>query len=641
VAELTAGQETPMAMSDAEKRELSARKEEAAAQQAYQIRLDLAVQLAGIEAERISKEENAAKRSVLAAQAQKDLYTEIAQAQDQLEEKQAQLQQKRQQEIQSQFDSLQKQAEKLFDVLFTKPKNFGKDLLSTVHAAVLKPVTETLGGMAANVLHPLIYGADGQGGLAGVFKGGKQDPVRVSTDQNTAATMQNSAVMAALTAILAAGMGVAAPSLQSGAAGAAGVLGISIPSISAPAKMSPAPWSSSGNTGFNPMAMLFSSARRSDSGPAGGGTGAGGVTDHSSSGAATGGYTPAPWAAGGGDWSGASAGTPTLNRTPGGTGGFDLLSTLFGGARGAAGGSGPNGLAGIVSNLKRTNWGSFKRSPSNPTYGTDENGNDVQTGDSGGKITGVGGVAGAAMLAGGTMLAQQGLLGSSRGTWTGTAEGTAGGAAIGFQMGGPLGALIGGAAGFGIGIGEMIAGVKSPQREAHDDIKSIYGVDIPQNSGTIKQVVQIAQSQFGGQIAVAVRSPSVRQLVMLYSEATGQKMPLSATTPYAGSLVEQSGKLYQQASYQDGQAHAYASNIPTLGGIAAGTYPTPGGPNTAGGSGATYLSLNISGNDAANFMTGQFVTPQFVTDQAMAAQYSSYGRTQQSANMQLPGLTVA
>jgi hypothetical protein len=239
------------------------------------------------------------------------------------------------------------------------------------------------------------------------------------------------------------------------------------------------------------------------------------------------------------------------------------------------------------------------------------------------------------------MLAQQGLLGNSRGTWTGTAEGTAGGAAIGFQMGGPLGALIGGAAGFGIGIGEMIAGVKSPQREAHDDIKSIYGVDIPQNSGTIKQVVQIAQSQFGGQIAVAVRSPSVRQLVMLYSEATGQKMPMSATTPYAGSLVEQGGKLYQQASYQDGQAHAYASNIPTLGGIAAGTYPTPGGPNTAGGSGATYLSLNISGNDAANFMTGQFVTPQFVTDQAMAAQYSSYGRTQQSANMQLPGLTVA
>ena len=230
--------------------------------------------------------------------------------------------------------------------------------------------------------------------------------------------------------------------------------------------------------------------------------------------------------------------------------------------------------------------------------------------------------------AAGMMLATSRLCGSQRGTWTGALEDTAGGALIGEQMGGPLGAAIGAAAGFTAGVVEKLLGIESPQRKAHDDI-------------TIKQVVQIAQSQFGGQIAVAVRSPSVRQLVMLYSEATGQKMPLSATTPYAGSLVEEGGKLYQQASYQDGQAHAYASNIPTLGGIATGTYPTPGGPNTTGGTGATYLSLNISGNDAANFMTGQFVTPQFVTDQAMAAQYSSYGRTQQSANMQLPGLTVA
>jgi hypothetical protein len=51
--------------------------------------------------------------------------------------------------------------------------------------------------------------------------------------------------------------------------------------------------------------------------------------------------------------------------------------------------------------------------------------------------------------------------------------------------------------------------------------------------------------------------------------------------------------------------------------------------------------MNVSRSDAASFMTGQFVTPQLVTDQAMAAQYSGYGRTQQSANMQVPGLTVA
>src|ERR1035441_7347887 len=137
------------------------------------------------------------------------------------------------------------------------------------------------------------------------------------------------------------------------------------------------------------MAMLFSSAARGGSGAAAGGAAAVG-TDHSWSGAVTGGYTPAPWAAGGRDWSSASAGMPTLNRAPGGTGGFNPLAMLFGGTRGGtAGGSGPSSLAGIVRNLKGTNWGSFKRSPSNPTYGTDENGNDVQTGDSGGKITGV------------------------------------------------------------------------------------------------------------------------------------------------------------------------------------------------------------------------------------------------------------
>jgi len=109
--------------------------------------------------------------------------------------------------LQSQIDGLQKQAEKLIDVLLTKPANFGKDLLNTIHSAVLKPITETLGGAVANVLHPVIYGSDGQGGINGMLRGTSKDPVRVSTDQNTAATMQNSAVMAGLTAILATGNG--------------------------------------------------------------------------------------------------------------------------------------------------------------------------------------------------------------------------------------------------------------------------------------------------------------------------------------------------------------------------------------------------------------------------------------------------
>ncbi|MBZ5586560.1 MAG: hypothetical protein LAQ30_31120, partial [Acidobacteriia bacterium] len=311
-----------------------------------------------------------------------------------------------------------------------------------------------------------------------------------------------------------------------------------------------------------------------------------------------GGYSPAPWA--------------------GGDGGFVLtpygISNAVNG-KGGIPGSGFNTRA-MLDNWKKTDWGGFTH----------------KGGGSSGPITGMHGVGGAAVFTGGSMLAERGLTGSDRGTWAGVGEGAAGGAAVGFTMGGPLGALIGGVAGLGIGLGEKIAGVESPRAEAHRLIKSIYGVDVPANSGTIKQVVSIAQQQFGGTISVAVRSPSVRQLIMLYSEATGQKMPLSAMTPYAGSLVEQGGSLYQQASFQNNGWHMYQSGIPTLGGIAGSTYPTPSGPSTGGGIGGTTIALNINGTP---------ITPEFVMDQSMMAQGTSYGRTQQAANMQVPGLMVA
>jgi len=288
----------------------------------------------------------------------------------------------------------------------------------------------------------------------------------------------------------------------------------------------------------------------------------------------------------------------------------------------AAGGKlqGSGGGSQILSNLKSSVWNQKEFTS-------------LQDSGSSGFVSGLGAVAKSpAVGAAGMMLAESGLLGSHQGTWGGVGMGAAGGAMIGFQMGGPLGALIGGVAGAGIGIGEKLAGIESPQKKAHDDIKSIYGVDIPQNSGTIKQVVSIAQSEFGNDIAVAVRSPKVRQLVMLYSEATGQKMPLSASTPYAGSLVEQGGNLYQQASFQNNAWHSYTSNLPTLGGLGGSPFPTTAGPNVESGMGATSISLNIN---------GQPITSDFVADQSMAAQATGYGRAQQSANLQVPGLMVS
>jgi len=567
--------------------ELAGGSDEEVAQQAYETRLNLAVQLANIEAERISKEENAAKRSVLAAQAQKDLFTEIAQAQDQFDEKQAQIQQKREQELQSQIDGLQKQAEKLIDVLFTKPANFGKDLLNTIHSAVLKPIAETLGGAVANVLHPIVYGSDGHGGINGLLRGGtSKDPVRVSTDMNTSATMQNSAVMASLTAILAAGMGMAAPHVSGGTSG---VPSISMPSISVPA----------------PVSGSVSVSVPTSSGPSEGASLPGTSV--------TTGAAPA-----------AAPSVGDLMNLPMSTyagGGMGPLGTILSsgsksGTSGIYGMFSKDGFSKALSNLKGTFWNQDAWNASDSNF-----------------WGGVQGVAKSpAAGAAGMMLATSGLFGSNRGTWTGALEDTAGGALIGEQIGGPWGAAIGAAAGFTAGTVEKLLGIKSPQKKAHDDIKSIYGVDIPQNSGTIKQVVQIAQSQFGGDMAVAVRSPSVRQLVMLYSEATGQKMPLSATTPQSAGLTEMGGRLYQQATYVNGTPYTFQSNLPVLGGYSTGTYPTPG-PMT--------LQVNVQGQGAAQFVAGQVVTPEFVQAQWSSAAAGSNGRLQNSAVIQQPGLVIS
>ncbi len=115
------------------------------------------------------------------------------------------------------MDEIQNKASGLFHTLFTKPQDFGKQLGSTLKEAALKPVTEGLGGLAASAIHPLIYGSDGQGGIAGIFGGifggGKQDPMKAATDLNTAVTAQNSVAIASLTAVMASAMGMGVPAI--------------------------------------------------------------------------------------------------------------------------------------------------------------------------------------------------------------------------------------------------------------------------------------------------------------------------------------------------------------------------------------------------------------------------------------------
>ena len=133
-------------------------------------------------------------------------------------------------------------------------------------------------------------------------------------------------------------------------------------------------------------------------------------------------------------------------------------------------------------------------------------------------------------------------------------------------------------------------------------------------------------------LSIAVRDPDVRKMLMLYSEATRQKMPLSATTPQSGSLAKMGGKLCLQATYVNGTPYTFQSNLPVAGGYSTGTYPTPGPMSR---------QVNVSRQGAAQFVAGQVVTPEFVQSQWSSAAAGSNGRLQNSAIIQQPELVIA
>jgi hypothetical protein len=145
-----------------------------------------------------------------------------------------------------------------------------------------------------------------------------------------------------------------------------------------------------------------------------------------------------------------------------------------------------------------------------------------------------------------------------------------------------------------------------------------------------KQIVDIAKQKYTGHVSMAVRDPDVRKTIELYAAASGQKMPMSATTPRGAGLVEQGGNLYQAPTYLFGNPNVYQSSLPTAGGVSAGQYPGP-----------MSLQVNVSGQGAAQFVAGQVVTPEFVQSQWSSAAASSNGRVSNSAWMQQPGLVIS
>jgi hypothetical protein len=337
--------------------------------------------------------------------------------------------------------------------------------------------------------------------------------------------------------------------------------------------------------------------------------GGGGYTSVSSGGTAAtpvGGYTPAPWA-----W--AKTGLPQselqrIDQMVGGQGGKFLSKGTFS----------PKALNDALSSLKGSVWNSDAWNAYPWTTG----------GVMAGGVQAVATSPAAGMA--GISLGLAGLTGDRRGTWGGAMEAAAGGALIGDQIGGPLGAAAGASFGFEVAAFEKLFGVESPQNEAKRLVKQIYSINV--DNSMAKDIVNVAQQKYAGHVSLAVRDPDVRKMLLLYSQATSQKFPLSASTPQSAALEESGGRLYQQATYVNGMPYTFQSNLPVLGGYQTGTYPTPGPMS---------LQLNVSGQGAAQFVAGQVVTPEFVQAQWSSAGASSNGRLQNSAMIQQPGLVVS
>jgi hypothetical protein len=496
----------------------------------------------------------------------RDLDKERYRAREEAELKLAEMQQK-------QLDTLKGKIEPLYQTLFTDPRKFGQQLRSTVTEAALHPIVSGLSEMTSRALYPTIYGATGAGGLAGMFGnlfgGGRLNDVK----------LVNGAVPVYVTG------------------GGDGGGGTSIFSVGG--------YQGGGGTfdSFNGGATRGFGAqfRRFITAPDGGALGYDGGGD--------GGVG----STGAGDFGGFGSGTV------GGMRGFNLSP-----------------LAGLARNLA-SSWKQLTSPAMSSTFGETPGGESMARALGPGllgslKRFGASPLAKAGAGTAGMMLAQYGLLGNARGTAGGVFEGALGGAALGFSLApgpaGLLGAGIGAAAGLGVGLGEMLAGVESPRNEAKRLVQSLYHISI--NNTTADQVVSMANQTYGGRVSVAVRSPEVRRMLGLYAAGTGQGNLFQASSdmPHGASLVESGGRLYQQATYQYGQAYTQSSNLPVYGGVQSQTLGSPGGLN---------LSLNIGGTDAAKFLQGNVVSPDVVQTQYNTAMTNSNGRVAQALLMSEPG----
>ena len=138
------------------------------------------------------------------------------------------------------------------------------------------------------------------------------------------------------------------------------------------------------------------------------------------------------------------------------------------------------------------------------------------------------------------------------------------GAKIG-AIGGPMGAAIGAAIGVSIALLMMLK--KTPEQKAKEAIKAAYGIDV-WDKGILSQVAQTAQGAFGGNFALAVQSPQIRELIQLWSQMTGQKATGMPAQSQPLSVAQSGGSLYQQPNSSNGMPMPLVGGGMISGGVA-------------------------------------------------------------------------
>lgn len=508
----------------------------------------------------------------------------------------------------------------LYHTLLTNPSQFPKQLENTVKEAALKPVTQTLGNITAGFLAPFLYGTGGKvGGLSDVTSTNGAMHVFVTNfgarggEGGTAALPFFGA-----SGPLFSGATASGPSYYPGPGGGypgaiASSLGLAA-ALALPMSNPAFSIGPGGTAGFLPGLLGLTSSDLN------------GSTIGSAAGSGFGGLIPA------------SAPLATqvqgslLSRIFGGGGGLFGGGTRTGGFGGILGRGGIGGLGGFGNLGGLFGIGTASPVPAGAPAWATAPGSPLGIGG-GTSFSSVLGSPAAGMA--GMFLASQGLLGKNAGSGLGVIEGTAGGALIGMQYGGPIGAAIGAGVGLATGLGELLAGVEPQWKEAERLVKQLYNISIPQAEG--QKIADLANQKYGGKVSVAVRSQDVRQMLGIYAAGTGQSQNsvLSSLVPRAGSLAEQGGVLYQQATYSYGTPYAYQSNLPVLGGPVAGTYPSSSSsPNVT----IQGLSLSVGEKGAADFLAGNVVTSDFIASGFSDAQNASNGRLQNSAMTLQPGL---